>query len=349
LADANGSVISATLLGALAAAGVLPFERAAFEDAIRRGGLGVASSLKAFGAAFETTRNRPQSTQPDATAPAVPPTSSVRDRIAALPSRVRDVAVLGADRAVDYQNAAYARLYLDRLEQVVAAERAFGGEALGWALTHATAKHLALWMTYEDVVRVADLKTRSNRFDRFRREVRAESGQIVHVTEFMHPRFQELCDTMPSGLGRAMARCAAARRLFARWLEKDRRITTSRLPGFLLLWGLARLRGFRPQSLRYAVEQAHIEDWLDRAITTARANYDLAVEVIGLQRLVKGYGDTHANGARNFTRIMSVVSGIVGQPGAAQIVADLRDAALKDDDGQALMQSLAQMTARTAA
>ncbi|MFZ0837929.1 MAG: 2-oxoacid:acceptor oxidoreductase family protein, partial [Xanthobacteraceae bacterium] len=41
LAEATGSVISSVLFGALAAARVLPFERGAFEAAIKRGGVGI--------------------------------------------------------------------------------------------------------------------------------------------------------------------------------------------------------------------------------------------------------------------------------------------------------------------
>ena len=59
MAKANGSVISATMFGALAAAGVLPFPREAFEAAVRAGGTGVEASLRAFGAAFERALARP--------------------------------------------------------------------------------------------------------------------------------------------------------------------------------------------------------------------------------------------------------------------------------------------------
>lgn len=332
LAEANGSVISATLFGALAASGALPFPRDAFEGAIRRGGVGVASSLKAFEAAYGVTEGR--STPASEPAPAV--SRPISERVAALPAAARDLAQLGADRCADYQDRAYAGLYLDRLEKLAKADAAYGGEAL----TREAARHLGLWMTYEDVVRVADLKTRASRFERFRAEVRAGDSQIVHVTEFMHPRFEELCDTLPRGLGRALKGSARARRLLGPMLEKDRKVTTSRLGGFLTLWGLARLRRFRPGSLRFQVEQAGIESWLEQAVETARADYELAVEMIRLQRLVKGYGDTHANGMKNFRLIMGAVGALIGQPGAAARLAALREAALKDDDGSALRAAL---------
>src|SRR5437667_11536068 len=56
LADATGSVLSAVLFGTLAGSGALPFPRAAFEAAIRRGQVGVNSSLAAFGAGFEAAQ-----------------------------------------------------------------------------------------------------------------------------------------------------------------------------------------------------------------------------------------------------------------------------------------------------
>ena len=48
-----GSMISASLFGALAGSGALPFERESFEAAIKASGRGVEASLRAFAAGFE--------------------------------------------------------------------------------------------------------------------------------------------------------------------------------------------------------------------------------------------------------------------------------------------------------
>ena len=56
LAVEAGSVISASLFGALAASGALPFPREAFEAAIRAGGKGVEGSLRAFAAGLRGRR-----------------------------------------------------------------------------------------------------------------------------------------------------------------------------------------------------------------------------------------------------------------------------------------------------
>ena len=53
----NGSVISASLFGALAGSGALPFQREAFAAAIRASGKGVDASLRAFNAAADLAEN----------------------------------------------------------------------------------------------------------------------------------------------------------------------------------------------------------------------------------------------------------------------------------------------------
>ncbi len=99
--------------------------------------------------------------------------------IAAFPADVRELVALGHARLVDYQDRRYAELYLERLGRVLAAERAGDpGDANGHGATRAAARWLALWMAFDDVVRVADLKTRAARFARVEREVKAERGDV---------------------------------------------------------------------------------------------------------------------------------------------------------------------------
>src|SRR4029077_2955898 len=58
LATRSGSVISSALFGALAAAGVLPFDKTAFEATIQSGGRGAETSLRAFNAAYDRARQK---------------------------------------------------------------------------------------------------------------------------------------------------------------------------------------------------------------------------------------------------------------------------------------------------
>ena len=343
VAERHGSIISAALFGAVAGAGALPFNRAAFEAAIRRGGVGVEASLKAFGAALDQAGGK----APQTPAPASTPPAAARS-MDELHGRVRDIlpaaaqvnAALGLDRCLDYQDRAYGALYLDRLTRVAAADGQFGGERFGWRLTAEAARYLALWMTYEDVIRVADLKTRPGRFERVRAEVRAGADQIVDVAEFMHPRFEEVCDTLPQALGAWLKDSGVARRWFAPLFAGGRQISTSKLGGFLLLFGLARLRRFRPFSHRNHEETLRIEAWLTSALNAARNNYDLGVEILALQRLVKGYGETHARGLARYGAILATLQGHVETPGAEGLARRLAQAALKDDTGRLLAREI---------
>jgi len=90
-----------------------------------------------------------------------------------------------SNRLVDYQGKRYAQLYLDRLWPVLRVEEASG--STDFPLARETARYLALWMSYEDVIRVADLKTRCERRERIRSEVRAKPTDIVRVVDFLKP------------------------------------------------------------------------------------------------------------------------------------------------------------------
>jgi indolepyruvate ferredoxin oxidoreductase beta subunit len=103
---------------------------------------------------------------------------------------------------------------------------------------------------------------------------------------------------------------------------------------------VASLRRWRPQSLRYQVEQQRIELWLAQMEALLPQRTELALEVARAQSLVRGYGDTHARGWRSFETIMSQLSVIGHRPDAAQRLRALLAAATSDDTGQALEQAL---------
>jgi indolepyruvate ferredoxin oxidoreductase beta subunit len=264
------------------------------------------------------------------------PTTHANPAIGALLQRLQTqfapahqaLLVEGLRRLVDYQDPAYAALYLDRLQTIAA-----HGDPL---LCNEVARHLALWMSYEDTVRVADLKTRATRFERVRGEVKVGNDQLLQIDEFLHPRLQEICDTLPAGLGRWLLNSGAPRRWVERLTAEGRVVQTSRLSGFLLLYALAGLRRWRRSSLRYAAENARIEGWLGAIHAATKTDPALAVEIARCQRLVKGYSDTHERGTRNFERLMTAAQKLSGRADAAPALNRLREAALADEHGKAL-------------
>ena len=212
LADRAGSVISASLFGAVAGSGALPFSRDDFEATVRRAGLGVDASLRAFALG----RRRRPGARP---ARAHRPVASRAGRAGTGRQRAHPAAA-GHDPArlprlcpahADGRRAPSARVpgpglcpRISGAHEVALRDldARHGGEARQWELTCAAARYLATAMAYDDVIRVADLKTRATRFERVRQEVGARPDQLVYTTEFMHPRLEEICGTLPAGLGR---------------------------------------------------------------------------------------------------------------------------------------------------
>lgn len=331
--EARGPIAPA-LFGALAASGALPFSRVQCEEAIRRAGVGVQASLQAFAAGFEAAIAPAPVEAVTVAGPVLGPRlAPLAARIAAeFPAAAHDVLRHAVLRLADYQDEAYAAAYLDRLLPL----RAHGAELLG-----ESARHLALWMTYEDAVRVADLKTRRSRFDRVAGEVRASESQLLLVNEFMHPRLEEIADILPARMGRWLLAPGWARSLVGRFTREGRVVRTSTLRGYLLLYAIAALRPLRPLSLRSVQEQERIGQWLAEIRRLAATHPALALELARTQRLVKGYGDTHARGWRNFQRLLEAVPRLESDPAGARRLGELAAAALADDSGHALDRMLA--------
>lgn len=341
-----GSVISASLLGALAGSGTLPFARDSFEAAIKASGRGVESSLAAFAAAFDAARSDevPAKTETAAieagtatTTPTGPADQmeqwrQLEHRVAALPEQVSEMAQFGLRAVVDYQDIAYGREYLDRLEAILDRDTA----EKDFTLTREAAKYVARAMTYDDVFRVADLKTRASRFARVRREMKPGDDTRMKITEFMHPRAEEIVGMFPAGLGRRISARPSTMKLIDRLVNRGRRLRTDRLLPFLQLYVMGYMRRWRRGTLRHAIEREHLENWLQAALSKLPLDYDLAVEIMRNRRLVKGYSDTHSRGLSKFDKVMLGADLVAGRTDAADWVRRLREAALQDEPGKAL-------------
>jgi indolepyruvate ferredoxin oxidoreductase beta subunit len=345
MAKAKGSVVSATMFGALAASGDLPFSRAAFEAAIRAAGAGVEPSLRAFAAAFDQTNTKaiePIRRYPEKQFKLWPERTGneqldrIGARIKSFPDVVHPMLTAGAGKLVDYLDPAYALDYLDRVGMLCDLDRAHGGEGKGFAFTVAAAKYLAGAMAYDDVPRVADLKIRQSRQSRVRREIGAAPDTLVTTTEYFHPRVDELCGSLPKAWGEWIEARPGLVGTLRSFVDRGRRIRTNTITGYLMLAVVASQGAKRRGSLRYAREQAHIEGWLKAACQALEARYELGVETLGCRRLVKGYSDTHARGLSKFDRVMAAVPQLAARADGAVWLDRLKRAALADEKGDAL-------------
>jgi indolepyruvate ferredoxin oxidoreductase beta subunit len=355
-AERHQSVISSVLLGALCGSGVLPFRKQTFQDEIQKSGIAVKANLAAFEDACQLAQRGDSGFTGKAKSklwrevPAQSRTPSLQpllDRVRRLPPAVQPLVLEGARRTIDYQDPAYAALFLDRVERIAALEARSRAQTRSYALLESTARSLALWMTFEDTIRVADLKTRASRFVRVRDEIRADPGQLFGITEFMKPRVEEIAGTLPAGLGRWLLGSPRLSGWLSRWTG-GKQIRTGTVGGFLVLYVLGGFKRWRRSTLRFQEENARIEEWLGRIEQLAADHYSLAVELARAQKLVKGYGETHERGWRNFTALVGQLEFLAARSDGAVLLSRLQDAALADEEGEALAREIAALESRAA-
>ena len=353
LAEKEGTVLNAIILGVIAGSGELPIPVENFTKSIRESGVAVESNIKGFeiGLAYMKGELKLPDAAPDKKIRAAKPSadSLIAEVASSYPGEALAIVTEGVKRLVDYQNPAYAKLYLERLSGVLAIDRERGGERNNWALTVETGRYLALMMSYEDIIRVADLKSRRSRFQRVRSEVMAKTDEPVYMTEFLKPGFDEFTSIMPSWLGRPIMNWAMGNN-WAKNYNFAMRVRTHTIFGFVRVWGLSKLRFYRPKTYRFSQEQPAIEGWLEIVKDAAVRHYQLAVEIAELANLRKGYSDTHKRGLQNFARIMAEIaipcSKAEKDPAwGAEAVTTLRAAALADPEGNALDKAFSSLDA----
>lgn len=349
LAREHRSVISSVVLGALAGSGALPFSAEACEQAIRASGRAVERNL----AAYEAGRARAEAARggndavasPDSVPlydpvpiPRNPKAKALMERVSnEFPGACADLLGIGVHRLVDYQGHRYAGLYLDRLRSILKLD----SPARQYTLLLETARGLALWMSYEDTARVADLKTRAARFARVNAEV-SGGGRLMRIVDYLSPRVEEICGSLPAWLGAPLMKWSFSRRILQAFTG-GKKISTDRLWGYLLMRAMARTRAWRLSSLRHREEDARIREWLATLAELAPRDYELAVEMAACQQLVKGYGETFERGLSRYRAIREALPALKGGSDPSGAVRELRDAALADEDGREFDDALARL------
>ena len=336
VAKSADAMINAVMMGAIAASGRLPIPAQAFEGAIRAG-KSAAANLRGFKAGLEATR-RGAAPLPS------PKTGSELEREAARFGPAADVVTEGLRRLTAYQDADYAALYLDRLARIAEADARAGAAG---RLTREVARHLALRMSYEDVIRVASAKIAPERMARIVEQMGAKPGESVTIVEFLKPGIAELCSILPLWLARPIIAVAERRG----WIDKfywGMEIKTTSVSGYLRFLLLVGLRRSRPRSYRYQQEQVAIEAWLALIVAAAAKSVPLALEIAACARLLKGYGDTLKRGAANYSAIerqviRPILAGAIPLSPGIDAVASATAAALADPEGESLAKCLAEI------
>ena len=280
---------NAVMFGAMAASGILPFPAEICRKAVAESAIAAERNLAGFDAGMAL----PETVRGEQTAflPAPPPLAADVRR---LPESVQDMAGHALARLCDYQNRAYGKLYLARLEKIIALD----DPARHYRLSRNVARRLGAWMTFEDVIRVAQLKTRRGRLARIREELGIGEDVPLEVYDYLKPGREELTGLLP-GRGRDIPLPGGAP---ARGLAL--KLKTSAPAGWAMMRLLASLKFWRPLSARYRREQRLIEHWLETVGEAAGGDYDLACKIADLAIWARGYGAVRNRGFSELAHIL---------------------------------------------
>ena len=369
-----GTVVSAVMLGCIAASKLLPLRREDFEFAVHEGqakerqSASQQASLRGFALAWNAMQA--QSTQSKFVDAVLTNTLTIpnvtSEQIAKLspelattfPSDMHEMLGLGVARLMDYQGARYVSLYIQRLREVLASEQRNGPDG-ACTVTKETARWLALWMAFDDIVRVADLKSRASRWQRVRMEVKAKTDDVLKVYDHFKPGVPEFAALLPKVFALPLLRWDRQRSASGLSpLALPIKVGTHSVIGMVMLRVLASFKWLRVLGNRYAEEQAMIDAWLKAVVRGAQEDVNLGLALAQCGQLIKGYGTTNERGRDNLLHILrhlaphdvsvdsSARNAETSRDSQAHLqkrsnaINDARNAALRDAGGIALDQAL---------
>ncbi len=286
---------NAVMFGAMVASKATPMSLESCREAISRSGVAVESNL----AGFDAGRALVIGSTDNEEAP-LPEFDDVPEAFAStvgvLPEAVQPLAGHAAAQLLDYQDASYVALYLDRLRNVLASDN----EEQGYRLSLEVARRMAAWMIFEDVVRVAQLKTQAGRLKRIRNELGISDDAPLLVHDYLKPGREELRGILPGAMGKWIPATKSGQNSPGIALK----INTSGTFGWAMMRLLSSLKSMRPRSARFKHEQAMINQWLLAVTTAASEDYQLACKLAELAVWARGYGDTRNRGFDQLTKLL---------------------------------------------
>jgi indolepyruvate ferredoxin oxidoreductase beta subunit len=329
LAKENGMddlAVNAILLGAVSASGVLPIKKESFVKSVEMVGVAVKASLKAFEVGYGHVSSRKGQEQKK------PPQvweSFVQERAdklgeydreeylgrvskleAGFPASLREILAESVFRLLEYQDAGYADEYIEDVREIYQIdERSKGG---GLKLTEHYAKNLALLMSYEDGIRVADLKIKSDRFKRIKEEMRLRDDQVFRVVDYLKPDAEEIYGLLPYFLVAPVVRFTGTG-LFKKIWPRKKPLTFGQTPvttsfsGYAMLWFLTKMKFMRRHSFRYRKEHALIKKYRESVKYYASLDYRVGCLVAKSASMVKGYGKVRRRTMNAFARFIDNV------------------------------------------
>ena len=279
--SARGNAIA---FGAVIGSGILPLTSEDCRAAITAKGVAVDSNLAGFDIGFQAAKKGTEPSKQDDDRKFDKAPNEFDGEISIFPETTREIISHGIVRLIDYQGPNYAREYLKRLKRILDIDKDQTKK-----LTSEMARHLARWMSFEDVIRVAQLKTRPGRLSRIRDELKVGPNTPLKLTDYFKPGRDEVLGVIPKSLSWLVPSLSKGIALH---------IPTGSAFGFALLKFLSILKPLRTKTSQYIEEQKAIDQWLNAVIKATSQDYYLACQTANLAILARGYGDVRKTGLK---------------------------------------------------
>jgi hypothetical protein len=253
-----------------------------------------------------------------------------------LPDGAAAIVGDGIRLLIDYQGSSYAQLYVDRLQRFV------GRAGVDDAMFGEIARLMALRMSYEDPIRIAQLKLAEHGM--------AAGGPPVRSADDIGKfRLDELIGALPAIVAEPVLDVLE----WLGWmhLPVSIRFSTKNRWGIRRLKIEAGLRRWRRFSVRYGKERMWVERWLHMIGRSLEKQPRAASAIVQTATMIRGYGDVYRQGLADWHAIIDGLAkptfdGVLPLPDLAGAVAEARAAALPDPRQAALRRSIAEIRAR---
>jgi hypothetical protein len=254
-----------------------------------------------------------------------------------LPEPVMAAASDAIHLLLDYQGPGYAHLYVSRLRRFI------GKQGIDETMLADIARLMAVRMSYEDPIRIAQLKLF---------ELDGRPGAVAGSVDVKKFCIEELIGALPA----AIAEYVLDALDWAGWSNKriPIRFSTASRFGIRRLKIEAGLRRWRLFSVRYARERVWVERWLHMIDRSLGKQPQAAPAIIQTASMIEGYGDVYRQGMADWNAIIDSLvkptfDGALALADLGNAVTEARAAAMPDPRQAALKRKIAEIRARVVA
>ncbi len=213
---------------------------------------------------------------------------------------VIDSIEFACQRLEDYQDKEYVQSYLGMIDELR------NINLVRPATVEAFAKNSALWLSYEDIPRVGQLKTKPDRFAKVFKEHGIGPQHIVKITDYFVPDVEQLVGMLPQPIAKLIMKIGSRFTHDFEGKSFPLKIKSTSILGYWSLRLLSIGRYWRRSSLRHQYEMSKFNFWFDNLKRTQEESPAVAQIVAELARVIKGYGHVRVKAINDLTTFINV-------------------------------------------